>query len=166
MDILKDIASIFVFCFITYVAIIAIIRISGKRTLSKFNSFDFIVTVCLGSIMATTIVDSSLPIYKGIAGFGSLVFFQYIISSLTSRSKKFQKLVLFKPAILFYNGSFEEKTLKDERISKQEVYEAVRLSGYENMENVQVVILETEGSISVLPYSDADGESLAFKMRD
>lgn len=158
MDTLMDMLQLIFFCLMTYIAIIFIIRISGKRTLSKLNSFDFIVTVCLGSIMATTVVDSELPIYRGLLAFSALVFFQYIISLLTTHFEPVQKLVLFEPALLFYEGSFNESVLKKERISKQEVYETIRQNGHEALDNVKAVVLETEGSLSVVPYSDVDGD--------
>lgn len=154
MDLLQDILQLVFFCLVTYITVIFIIRISGKRTLSKLNSFDFIITVCLGSIMATTVTDPSLPITRGLTAFATLVFFQYLISKLTTHWKPAQKVILFKPALLYYEGQYIDETLKKERISKQEILEAMRQSGFEDLENVKAVVLETEGSISIIPYSD------------
>lgn len=157
MDTIKEIIQLVFFAFVTYVTIIFIIRISGKRTLSKLNAFDFIVTVCLGSIMASTITDSSLPIYRGLIAFGSLVFFQFIISKLIVKSDTVQSIVLFEPALLFYEGTFNTVIMNKERITKREIYETMRQNGFEAIDNIKAVVLETEGSISIIPYSDEEG---------
>ena len=92
-----------------YLSIVVSIRISGKRTLSKLNAFDFVVTVALGSILATMITTKDFKIVDGIASFAILMILQYIISSLSVRSRKVEKIVKAEPTLLFYNNEFLEK---------------------------------------------------------
>ena len=157
MDIIKEIIKIFFICLITFMSVIAIIRTSGQRTLSKQNSFDFIATLSLGSIMAST-ATNSLELHKGIIAFATIVFFQFIISKLTTQYKTFQKIFLFKPKLLFYEGEFIEDVLLKERISEQEILETIRQNGIDALEQVKAVVLEGEGSLSVIPYADRDEE--------
>lgn len=156
MDTFNDIIQLIFFALVTYVTIIIIIRISGKRTLSKLNAFDFIVTVCLGSIMASTITDSSMPISRGLISFAALVFFQFVISKLMVKSDTAKNIILFEPALLYYEGTFNTKTMNKERISKREIYSIIRQNGFEAIDNIKAVVLETEGSISIIPYSDEE----------
>lgn len=157
MDILKEITKIFFICLVTYLSVIAIIRTSGKRTLSKQNSFDFITTLSLGSIMAST-ATNSIELHKGIIAFLTIVFFQFIISKLTTKHKGFQKIFLFKPKLLFYEGEFIEDALVKERISEQEILETIRQNGIDAFDQVKAVVLEGEGSLSVIPYADRNEE--------
>lgn len=157
MDIFKELIRIFFICFATYVSVVIMMRISGKRTLSKLNSFDFITTLSLGSIMAST-ATNSLELHKGLVAFASIVFFQFVVSKLTTKYTVVQKAVLFRPTLLFYEGDFIIETLKKERISKQEIHETIRQNGTDAIENVKAVVLEGEGSLSVIPYADQDGD--------
>ncbi|HLQ75485.1 MAG TPA: YetF domain-containing protein [Alloiococcus sp.] len=157
MDIIKEVTKIFFICLVTYLSVITIIRISGARTLSKQNSFDFIATLCLGSIMAST-ATNSLELHKGIIAFATIVFFQFIISKLTTKHEGFQKIFLFEPKLLFYEGEFIEETLVKERISEQEIFETIRQNGIEAFDQVKAVVLEGEGSLSVIPYSNMDDD--------
>lgn len=154
MTILKDILDVFLTVAAAYTAVILILRASGKRTLSKLHAFDFIVTVCLGSIMASTIILPDLSIFRGMAGFASLVAMQYILSYLTMRFKPFKNIILAKPAILFYCGEFYEDTMWTELITMEDINETMRSSGFESYDDVKFIVLEAQGTLSVVPYSD------------
>lgn len=139
---------------LAYIALVVIVRFSGKRTLSQLNAFDFIVTVALGSILATIILDQNVSLLQGIAAYLILVLMQYVITRLTLISDKFDDLVKSDPKLLYYQDEYLEENLKKERLNKSEIRQAVRASGTANLENVKAVILESEGSISVIPKSD------------
>lgn len=157
MDILNEMIRIFLVSLATYVSVVIMMRISGKRTLSKLNSFDFIATVGLGSILAST-ATNSIELHKGLVAFASIVFFQFVVSKLTTKYTVVQKAVLFRPTLLFYEGKFIDEALDNERMSKQEIHETIRQNGTDAIENVKAVVLEGEGSLSVIPYADQDGD--------
>lgn len=146
---------------LAYIALVVIVRISGKRTLSQLNAFDFIVTVALGSILATIILDQNVSLVQGISAYLILVLMQYLITRLTLASDTFDDLVKSDPKLLFYDGEYLEGNLKKERLNKSEIHQAVRASGTANLETVKAVILESEGSISVIPKSDGPLENEA-----
>src|SRR5690606_26410127 len=89
---------------LAYPAIIIILRVSGKRSLSKMNAFDFIVTIALGSIFASMILNKSVPLADGILAFVMLIIFQFLITYLSARSKRLSKLIKSAPRLLAYNG--------------------------------------------------------------
>ncbi|MTD31699.1 DUF421 domain-containing protein [Planomicrobium sp. YIM 101495] len=136
--------------FFAYVALVFFLRVSGKRSLTKLNAFDLVVTVALGSILATILLDSNISLLEGMASFGLLIVLQYIVTFLSVRSRKFSDFIKAEPSLLYVNGTFLEKTLKKERVSKFEVTQAVRNGGNGSMEDVQAVVLETDGSMSVI----------------
>ena len=135
---------------IAYIAIIVILRISGKRTLSKWNSFDFVVTIAFGSILASILLSTKDSFGTGILGFGLLVLFQYILTWIAVRSSWIQKLIKAEPSLLLYKGQLKAEVMKRERIAEGEVLAALRANGIGAIEDADAVVLETDGSFSVI----------------
>ncbi|MGV2827393.1 DUF421 domain-containing protein [Myxosarcina sp. GI1(2024)] len=135
---------------IGYIAIIAMLRISGKRTLSKWNSFDFVVTIAFGSVLASILISTKDKFGIGILAFALLMLFQYVVSWIAVRSSAIQKLIKAEPALLVYRGKMQDRVLKRERIAEGEVLAAIRSSGIAAIEDADAVVLETDGSFSVI----------------
>lgn len=135
---------------IAYAAIVTVLRVSGKRTLSKMNAFDLVVTVGLGSVLGSVIVSKDLPILEGVLAFGTLITLQFLVSWLAVRSRTFEKLLKSEPRLLFRHGEFLEQAMKRERVTKDEVLTAIRTSGANDIGGVEAVVLETDGSFTVL----------------
>ncbi len=135
---------------IAYIAIIFLLQISGKRTLSKWNSFDFVVTIAFGSILSSILISTKDSFGTGLLAFALLVLFQYIFTSISVRSSLIQKLIKNEPALLLYQGQLQHQVLKRERVTEGEVLAALRGSGIGAIENVDAVVLETNGSFSVI----------------
>jgi uncharacterized membrane protein YcaP (DUF421 family) len=91
---------------LAYLALVFLLRISGKRTLSKMNAFDLIVTVALGSTLATVLLSRDTALAEGVAAFALLIGLQYIITWLSVRSRRVAKLVKAEPSLLFSGGRF------------------------------------------------------------
>lgn len=109
-----------------YIALIVLLRISGKRTLSKMNTFDFIVTIALGSTFATVSLNKNVALADGVLAFFLLIFLQYIITWLSVRYKSIKQLITSRPALLLYKGELYHDVLKKERITIEEVHVAAR----------------------------------------
>ena len=148
---------------LSYFGVIIWLRISGKRTLSKWNSFDFVVTVALGSILASAILSSTTPFSQAMLGIGLLVIFQFLLTWLSVRTKAIQQLIKAEPTLLVFKGSFLDDALKSQRVAKGEVLAALRMQGHSCVEEIGAVILETNGNFSVIKELDL---STATAMRD
>lgn len=133
-----------------YIALIVLLRLSGKRTLTKMNIFDFVVTVALGSTLASLLLSKSTALVEGITAFLVLIVGQYVIAWLSVRSTRFQKLVKAQPTLLVHNGKFLETALRQERITEEEVLSAVRAAGIADLDEVGGVVLETDGTVTVV----------------
>ena len=133
-----------------YLILVFLLRVSGKRTLTKLNAFDLVVTVALGSTLASTIMSKSAALAEGVTAFAVLVLLQLVITWLSVRSKAVSNLVKAEPRLLFFDGGFIERALLDERVTRAEVRSAVRAGGAASMSAVHAVVLETDGSISVI----------------
>lgn len=143
-----------------YLAVIISLQISGKRTLSKWNAFDFIVTVALGSILATVILSKQVALAEGILSLMMLILLQYLITKLSVRSPGFRDLVKSDPTLLFDRGEFLDDALKSQRVTKSEVRAAIREAGILSMEDVGAVVLETDGSFSVMSKSNSSSRTV------
>jgi uncharacterized membrane protein YcaP (DUF421 family) len=136
---------------ITYVALLVILRVSGKRTLAKLNAFDLVVTVALGSTLATVVLNSDVSIAEGIASFAVLVVAQLTVAWLSVRLTVVRRLVKSEPTLLLLDGMLLDDHLRRQRVSAEEVRQAVRSSGQGDVSAVGAVVLETDGTLSVVP---------------
>lgn len=150
---------------LSYFGVIVWLRVSGKRTLSKWNSFDFVVTVAFGSILASSLLSTSTPWLQSMLGVGMLVMFQYILTWLSVRTSVVQSLLKAEPTLLVYKGKFLEKIMKDQRVAKGEVLAAIRLSGSGSVEDTDAVVLETNGNFSVVSSLDITNASALQDVR-
>lgn len=135
---------------LAYAAIVVLVRISGKRTLASMNAFDFIVNVALGSLLATIVLSRDVPVVDGVAAFLVLLGLQFAVSWSSARSDRVARLVRSEPRFLVYNGEFLYEAMRRERIGEGEVLQALRSEGIASVEDVAAVVLESNGSLSVL----------------
>ena len=135
---------------LAYVALVAFLRVSGKRTLSKMNAFDFVVTVALGSTLATVLLSQDVALAEGVVAFAVLIGMQWIIAWLSVRSPMVSRLVKSEPRLLVYNGSLLRDAMHAERVVEAEVLAAVRQHGSASLDAVEAVVLETDGSFTVV----------------
>ena len=142
-----------------YVALVFWLRVSGKRTLSKWNVFDFVVTIALGSILASVIISKSVALLEGILAFVVLIGLQYLITWLSVRSSKFAALVKAEPTLLLSDGEYCTAALKSQRVTKSEIRAAIRGAGILAIEDVAAVVLETDGSFSVMPHNNSGSKN-------
>jgi uncharacterized membrane protein YcaP (DUF421 family) len=133
-----------------YVALIAALRVSGKRTLTKWNAFDFVVTIALGSVLATALTSSQVSLAQVVTAFVVLIALQFVITWLSVRSRLVRRWTKSRPRLLLRHGRFDERALKEERVTRREILAAVRGSGIGDLDRVAAVVLETDGSVSVI----------------
>ncbi|MBS7671636.1 DUF421 domain-containing protein [Croceicoccus gelatinilyticus] len=151
---------------VLYLLIIVFIRISGKRSTSQMNNFDWIVTVALGSIAASTIVLKELTLAEGAFAIGLLLAMQFILTALVRRYDTVSAAVKATPTMLLDEGSFIDSALRRERISQREVLAAVRKAGVTDLNEVAWVILENDASFSVISKADRGPGTSAMKEID
>lgn len=133
-----------------YVAVVFLLRMSGKRTLSKWNAFDFIVTVALGSSLATVLLSRQVPLAQGLAGFALLILLQFAVTWLSVRFRVVRRLVKAEPRLLLRRGQFLREAMARERVTESEILAAMRGRGIADPTHVEAVVLETDGSFSIV----------------
>ena len=151
---------------ISYIALLFFLRVSGKRTLSKWNMFDFTVTIAFGSMLATVILSRDVKIIEGIAALVLLIFLQFIITKLSVESEWFAELIKADPTILFENGEYKHESMRKERVPKAEILAAMRGQGFSSTKEVEAVVLETDGSFSIIEKSETDSRNTLADIDD
>lgn len=138
----------------TYVLLVLLLRTSGKRTLSKLNAFDLVVTVAMGSTLSSVLLSSDVAFAEGACAFLALVVLQYIVAQLSVASRRFAVMVRSQPRLLLENGQMLEHALRRERVTPSEVLAALRSAGVSRLDQAAAVVLESDGTLSVLPAED------------
>lgn len=150
---------------LSYLGVIVWLRISGKRTLSKWNSFDFVVTVAFGSVLASSLLSTNTSFLQAMLAVGMLVIFQYILTWLSVRTIIVQRLLKAEPTLLVFKGEFLQKLMKEQRVAEGEVLAAIRASGGGSVKDIDAVVLETNGNFSVVKNLDIHNASALQDVR-
>jgi uncharacterized membrane protein YcaP (DUF421 family) len=137
-----------------YIVLIVMLRTSGKRTLSKMNAFDMIITIAMGSTLANVTLDKQVALVDGALALFLLVYLQYAITWLNVRSPTMKRLVRSSATVLVYEGRFDHKQMKRQRVTVEEIHEAAREHGCTNVSQLKAVILETTGQLNVIKELD------------
>lgn len=153
-----DLVRVLIVGVCAYAALVTLLRVTGKRTLSKMNAFDLIVTVALGSTLATVLLSSDVSLAEGMLALALLCGLQYAVAYASVRSPRFQGLVKAEPSLLYFRGRFLKEALRSERVTEEEILAAVRAQGGADLSRIDAVVLETDGSFSVI--SGADGANV------
>ncbi len=144
---------------LAYLALVFLLRISGKRTLSKMNAFDLVVTVALGSTLATVLLSENVALANGVLAFALLIGLQFTVTWLSVRSSAVRNFVKAEPTLLLHRGQFLRRAMKVERVTEAEILAALRAQGILAVEEVEVVVLETDSSFSVVRSSASASDS-------
>lgn len=144
-----------------YLTVVLVLRLSGKRTLAKLNAFDLVVTVALGSTLATILLSSDVSWAEGALALAVLALLQSLVARVTVQWPGARSVLTARPTLLFRDGRALPAALRSERVTMDEVRQAVRASGQGDLREIAAVVLESDGSLSVIPAGKlGDGSSL------
>jgi uncharacterized membrane protein YcaP (DUF421 family) len=135
---------------VIYVFVIVVLRTSGKRTLAKLNAFDFVVTIALGSTVASGVVSRTVPVLEATVAIATLVALQFAVAVAASRWSRVRRAVTSAPTAILIDGELQADALASCRIAPSEVAAAVRKHGHGSLGEVDRVVLETDGTLSVI----------------
>ena len=144
---------------LAYLTLLLVVRLSGKRALAKLNAFDLVVTVALGSVLASVAVSPDVTLASGAAAFALLVVLQYTIAFASVRVKSFQQLVKARPTLVLREGEILEEAMAHQRVTRSEILQVLRQHGVGSLDDVAAVVLETDGTLSVIRRLPPDDRS-------
>ncbi|SNT69156.1 DUF421 domain-containing protein [Psychrobacter sp. LV10R520-6] len=137
-------------------------RIVGLRSFSKLSSYDFAMTIAIGSILASTVTSDSPSLLQGLLAVGLLFMLQALISMIRRRVKPIKALLDNRPIILMAHGEYFWDNLKEANLSTSDVQEVLRKNGLKSKTEVFAVIMETTGDMSVIKNNEATPDWTLF----
>ena len=149
--------------FILYILILFLIRIMGKRQLGEMQPFELVITLILADLATIPMAETALPLIQGIIPLLTLVCVHYFICFLSRKSLKFRKLINGKPVILLDPNGINYENLQLANMNFNDLMEGIHSAGYFNLEELLYVILQTNGSITVVnraPYTPITANDL------
>lgn len=136
---------------IVYIFLVVAIRVSGKREVGQMSVLELVVILIISDAVQNSMVGENVSIWGGLIAATVLLTLDFALRSLSLRWPRFRKAIQGEPRLLVHDGRLLERALEEEGISPAEVAAAVRSHGIERVDQVALAVLETDGSISVIP---------------
>lgn len=145
--------NLFVRCIIIYFFLLIAMRLMGKRQLGELQPFEFAITLVASDLACIPMSDPTIPIIYGIIPVFTLFVVHIIITKLASKSIKFRKILNGKPVVVIERGNILPNAMKELNMDVDDLMEALRGKDVFNPEEVEYAIIETNGSMTVMPKS-------------
>lgn len=153
--------TIFLRTIIIYTFVLIAIRLMGKREIGQLQPYELVVTIMIADVASLPMQNVSIPLVQGIVPILGLLFAQIVASVLGFKSKLIHKYISGKPSILVANGRIIEENMKKQKYTMEGLLEQIRVCGYPSLLDLDYVILETSGQISVIP--KAENQAVTIK---
>ncbi len=137
---------------VVYVAVLVLVRLSGKRTIGQFTPFDMLLLVLLGTAVQNSLIGEDVSLLGGLILATTLIGLNYLVAFVTSRSARADRLVEGVPVVLARDGKLFERVLKKELLSAADFEEAMRKCGCVDRADVKLGLLETNGQITIIQH--------------
>ncbi len=135
---------------VMYFFVVVTLRSMGKRQIGELEPSEFVVTIMISELASLPIQETSLPLLTSILAILMLVILEIIVSFTAYKSVKARKLLYGKPSMLFENGKINQKEMEKQRFNMNDLMEVIRNNGASGLDEVEYVIVETNGNVSVL----------------
>ena len=141
----------------SYAALVLLLRLGGKRVLAKLNAFDLVVTVALGSMLASAVLSKDIRFVDALVGMMLLIGAQWLVTRVTTSLPGSRHFVNAEPTLVVRDGELLDDALSGTRLTRSEIAQAVRSTGRGDLEDVAAVVLEPDGTLSVIGRSSVGG---------
>jgi len=139
---------------IVYVVVLVMVRVAGKRTLGQFTPFDMLLLVLLGNAVQNALLGPDTSLGGGLLLAATLIALNYIVGWVTTRSALMEQVIEGEPVVLARHGRVLQKVLQRELVSKADFAKAMRDVGCDNVDDVDLALLETNGHITIILKKD------------
>ena len=136
---------------IIYLIVLLVFRLMGKRQLGQMQPFELVLTLIIADLATIPMAEVSVPVLHGIIPLLSLVVLHFVLTLISRSSQKLSKFISGKPVIIVNPKGIDYQAMKKLNISTDDIFEALRESGYFSIADVQYAIMETNGKVSVMP---------------
>jgi uncharacterized membrane protein YcaP (DUF421 family) len=136
---------------VVYVFLLVLLRLTGKRQIGQLAPFDLVLLLVLSNSVQNSMNAGDNSLVGGLISAATLVALNYGVSYATFRSKKLEALIEGRPQVIIHNGRVFEEVMRSAKLTHHELSAALRRSGCTCAEDVQIAVLENNGSISIVP---------------
>ena len=136
---------------VLYIIVLIVMRLMGKREISQMQPFELAISIMIADLASIPMTEIGIPIFNGVVPILGLLLMHLVISVINIKSIRLRKFICGKPSILIYRGKIDEKVLKKERFTINELQERLRRNNIFNLGDVEYAILETSGQVTVIP---------------
>ncbi len=142
---------------VLYIIVLIVMRLMGKREISQMQPFELAISIMIADLASIPMTEIGIPIFNGIVPILGLLLMHLVISVINIKSIALRKFICGKPSILIYRGKIDEKVLKKERFTINELQERLRRNNIFNLGDVEYAILETSGEVTVIQKPEKRG---------
>lgn len=156
-------------CVVLYIAVIIAVRIMGKRQIGELQPSELVITIMLSELAALPLQDLNMPLLWGIVPMFLMVALELLMSFIALKSMRFRAWCYGKPILLIYQGKINQYELLQTRVSMEDIMEAMRGKGILDVEDVLTAVLETNGTVSVIPkpqYAPPNAKDMGVKVKE
>ena len=139
---------------ILYILLVVVMRLMGKRQIGQLQPFELVITIVIAELAVIPMSNTGIPLINGIVGILVLMAVQIVLSLIILYSEKARKVICGNPIILVNNGKPVREMMRLVRINISDLLEQLRSKEYPNISDIAYAVLETNGSISVIPKAD------------
>jgi uncharacterized membrane protein YcaP (DUF421 family) len=155
-DIGSDLPEIVLRTAVVYLFLVVVLRITGKREVGQMSILELIVILIISDAVQNSMVGENSTLWGGLVAVLTLLAMDLGLKALTGRSKRLRKAVEGEPRLLVRDGQLLDRALREEGVEADQVRAAIRGQGLARVEDVRLAVLETDGSISVIPIAERD----------
>ena len=142
---------------ILYIIVLIVMRFMGKREIGQLQPFELAISIMIADLATIPMSEIGIPIFNGIIPILGLLLMHIIISGINLKSIKAREIICGKPRILIYRGKIDEKALKKERFTINELQERLRGNNVFNLGDIEYAILETNGEVTIIEKPEKRG---------
>jgi uncharacterized membrane protein YcaP (DUF421 family) len=160
-DIGSSLPEIVIRTTIVYIFLVVVLRVSGKRQVGQLSILELVVILIISDAVQNSMVGENSTVWGGLVAVLTLLALDLGLSRLAERSRRVRRVVEGEPRLLIRDGKLLQRAIREEGIEADDVRAAVRRAGLERIDDVRIAVLETDGSISVVPMSASAGAERA-----
>jgi len=136
---------------VVYLFLVAVLRITGKREVGQMSILELVVILIISNAVQNAMVGQNTTLWAGLVAVLTLLALDLGLKALTGRSRLLRRAVEGEPRLLVRDGRLLDRAMREEGVGVEEVRAAIRGHGLERVEDVRLAVLETDGTISVIP---------------
>ncbi len=140
---------------ILYASVTAAVRIMGKRQIGEMQPSELVVAIMISDLASVPMQAVDIPLLSGIIPVFTLIVAEVFAAFLSLKSKAIRRIIAGEPSVVIRGGRIDEKELVRQRFNLNDLLEQLRISGYPDISQVEIAVLETNGQLSIIPKAEA-----------